>query len=241
MKYHKNNAELFADARRALLGHLSVAVWSLLLVTALSILLAEISLSFNFDNKYLGLAMNLTARFLTTLLASLFGIGLCSIFLRLIYRQPASVGNLLTGLFENTDTCITVRFYVTGGEYICMLPLQLLLYIIPSGSLTAYLPLAAVVGVICAVTYILWSLTFSMANFLLLDFPQLDAGNILRVSRSMMRGNKMRLFRLYLRVLPLHLLGLFSFGLANIWAGCCQYACVAAFYKDMMNSAKAGI
>ena len=31
MKKHKNNAELFADARRSLLGNLSVAVWSFLL------------------------------------------------------------------------------------------------------------------------------------------------------------------------------------------------------------------
>ena len=33
MKKHKNNAELFADARRSLLGNLSVAVWSFLLFT----------------------------------------------------------------------------------------------------------------------------------------------------------------------------------------------------------------
>ena len=50
-----------------------------------------------------------------------------------------------------------------------------------------------------------------------------------------MRGSRLRLIRLYLRVLPLHMLGLLSFGLANLWAGSCQYACAAAFYKDMMT------
>ena len=82
----------------------------------------------------------------------------------------------------------------------------------------------------------MWTLTFSMANFLLLDFPDEDAHRILRASFHMMQGNKFRLFMLYLRLLPLHLLGLFSFGLANIWTGCCHHACTAAFYKDMMTA-----
>ena len=80
-----------------------------------------------------------------------------------------------------------------------------------------------------------WTLTFAMANYLLLDFPEMNSDRILRAARTMMRGNRMRLFRLYLRLLPLHLLGLFSLGIANVWASCCQYASVTAFYKDIMS------
>ena len=129
MKHHKTNAELFADARRALLGHLSIAVWSLLLFVSLSILLTEFSYTFNFSNKYLGLTLNLAVRYLSTVFVSLFGIGLSSIFLRLLYGKQVLVRNLLTGFFENSDTCIRVRAFITAGQFVCLLPLQLYMYV----------------------------------------------------------------------------------------------------------------
>ena len=58
MKYHRSNAELFADARRALLGHLSAAVWSMLLFLALTVFLAQFSSSFNLSNVYLNLLIS---------------------------------------------------------------------------------------------------------------------------------------------------------------------------------------
>ena len=239
MKYHRSNAELFADARRALLGHLSAAVWSMLLFLALTVFLAQFSSSFNLSNVYLGLLISLASRFVSTLLLSLFGIGLSSIFLNLLYGQPASPRGLLTCFFENQDTCIRVRFYITVGEFICLMPIQLFLALVPRQTLSNLLPVTAGLALFCLAGYMYWSLTFSMANFLLLDFPDMSAERILHAARTMMKGNRIRLLKLYIRLLPLHLLGIFSFGIANIWTSCCQYACVAAFYKDMMNAAKA--
>ena len=89
---------------------------------------------------------------------------------------------------------------------------------------------------ICLAVFVFWNLTFAMSNYLLLDFPDLPADRILRASYGMMRGNRLRLLMLYVRLLPLPLLGIFSLGLVNIWVSCCQYACVTAFYKDMMTA-----
>lgn len=235
MKHHKTNAELFADARRALLGHLSIAVWSLLLFVSLSILLTEFSYTFNFSNKYLGLTLNLAVRYLSTVFVSLFGIGLSSIFLRLLYGKQVLVRNLLTGFFDNSDTCIRVRAFITAGQFVCLLPLQLYMYVVPLESIRSSFPVIGGLTVICLAAFVFWNLTFAMSNYLLLDFPDLPADRILRASYSMMRGNRLRLLMLYVRLLPLHLLGIFSLGLANIWVSCCQYACVTAFYKDMMT------
>lgn len=239
MKYHKSNAEIFADARRSLLGHLSAAVWSMLLFLALTLFLAQLSASFNTSSALLNLLLSLASRFICTLLTGLFGIGLSSVFLRLAYGQPASPRELLTGFWENADICIRVRFYITFGEFICLLPLQLFLALVPGQTLIKYLPVAIGLGVFCLAGYMYWSLTFSMADFLLLDYPEMSADRILHAARTMMNGNRIRLLRLYIRILPLHLLGIFSFGVANIWTSCCQYACVAAFYKDMMLTAGA--
>ena len=198
MKYHKTNAQLFADARKALLGHLSTAVWSLLLYFAIALFLTQFSSSVNISNTYLSLI-------------------------------------ILTGFLENPDNCIRVRFYITFGEYVCLLPLQIFLFLVPTDTLAEIIPVTAALTVFCLAGYMYWTLTFAMANYLLLDFPEMNSDRILRAARTMMRGNRMRLFRLYLRLLPLHLLGLFSLGIANVWASCCQYASVTAFYKDMMS------
>lgn len=239
MKHHKTNAELFADARRALLGHLSAAVWSMLLFLALTVFLAQFSSSFNISNVIFNLLISLASRFVATLVISLFGIGLSSIFLNLLYGQPASPRGLLTGFYENSDTCIRVRFYITFGEFVCLMPIQLFLALVPAQTLANLLPAAAGLALFCLAGYLYWSLTFAMANFLLLDYPEMNADRILQAARRMMRGNRIRLLKLYLHLLPLHLLGIFSLGIANIWASCCQYACLAAFYKDMMHAAKA--
>ena len=235
MKYHKSNAELFADARKALLGHLSTAVWSLLLYFAIMLFLTQFS-SFNISNKYLNLILFIASRFVAALVISIFGVGLSSIFLNLLYGQPASIRGLLTGFLENPDNCIRVRFYITFGEYLCLLPLQIFLFLVPPDTLGTVIPVTAALTVFCLAGYMYWTLTFAMANFLLLDFPEMNSDRILRAARTMMQGNRIRLLRLYLRLLPLHLLGLFSLGIANVWVSCCQQASVTAFYKDMISA-----
>ena len=235
MAYHKNNAELFADARRSLLGHLGTAVWGLLLYLLIDLFLGRLTASVSFGNIYVNLAIALAAWYVTSLFASLFGIGLSCIFLNLQYGQPARIRSLFTSFYENADKSVRLRAFVTAGEFLCLLPFQTVFFFTSRSSMMERFPLILGVSAISLTLYMIWSLTFAMANFLLLDFPQMEAGKILRASRNMMRGNRKRLFLLFMRVLPMHLLGVFSLGVANLYAGVCQHACAAAFYKDMMS------
>lgn len=236
MKKHKNNAELFADARRSLLGNLSVAVWSFLLFSSFTLLLNQMGSSFSFNNRFLTLIANLAAGLVTSVFASMFGIGLASVFLSFQYNQPAAVRNLFLPFLDNDDRSVRVRFFVTLGEYVSLLPLQVMFFYIPGDSLSSHIPLLLAIGLVCCIGFVYWVTTYAMVNYLLLDFPELESRRVLVMSRKMMAGNRFRLIRLILRLLPMHLLGIFSFGLANIWAGCCQHACTAAFYKDMMQA-----
>ena len=237
MIHHKSNAELSADARRSLLGHLGTAVGSLALFLAIYLSLNQIFVTISFKNRGLDLIFSLFVRFVTTLFGSLFGIGLSSVFLNLQYGQAAAVRNLFCCFSENADKAVRLRAFITGGEMLCLLPLQILVFFKNEGPTAARLPLLLSAAAVCFLLYGIWTLTFSMANYLFLDFPEMDPSRILRVSRHMMKGNRIRMFCLLLRSFRLHLLGVFSFGLANLYAGCNQYACVAAFYKDMMTQA----
>lgn len=238
MAHHKTNAELAADARRSLLGHLGTAVWSLVLFVGISMSMNQIFASISIGNKEVDLIISLFVRFVTSTFASLFGVGLASVFLNLQYGQTAAVRNLFYCFSELADKSVRLRAFLTAGEMLCLLPLQILMYFTEEGQTLSRLPLILPVGAVCFLLYGAWTLTFSMANYLFLDFPQMEPSRILRASRHMMAGNRIRLLLLILRSLPLHLLGIFSFGLANLYAGCLQYACVAAFYKDMMTQAQ---
>ncbi len=235
MKKYKNGAELFADARRSLLGNLSVAVWSFLLYTSITLLLNQIGSSFSFRSSSLSLLTNLTAGLITSVFASMLGVGLSSVFLNLQYGQPASVRDLLLPFLENADRTVRIRFFVTTGEYVSLLPLQFLLYYISADEILKNIPLVLGMSLLCFIAFTYWVTTYAMVNYLLLDFPDRHPGMILAASRKMMQGNRIRFILLILRLIPLHLLGIFSFGLANIWIGCCQHACTAAFYKDLMT------
>lgn len=232
---YKNSARLFADARYSLLGHLRTAVWAQLLYMIALLFLSTLSGAIRFENTALDLAFILLGRFITSLSASLLGIGLSLVFLNLQYGQKAYVRNLFHCFFAFPDKAVRVRSFVTAGELLCFLPVQLVVYFIPYSSFNRHLPLILAACAVSAAASILWSASYAMTNFLLLDFPQLEASRLLRASSKIMRGSRLRLIRLYLRLLPLHLLGIFSFGLANLYAGVCQNACAAAFYKDLMQ------
>lgn len=237
MKHSKNNAALFADARRSLLGHLSTAAWSFVFYTVLTLFLDQLSGTVQFKSQILTLLFTLAAGFTVSLFGSVLGIGLAYVFLNLAYGQPASIRNLFAPISRNQDRAVRVRFFITAGEWICLLPVQIFLFFTSwtgiLSNLAVFLPLA----ILCGAAFIYWNTTFAMADYLYLDFPDAEAGKILRISLRMMQGNRIRLILLILRLVPMHLLGIFSFGLANIWAGCCQHACTAAFYKDMMQQA----
>ena len=236
IRNYKDNASLLADARRSLLGHLPVAVSGFLLYSVIGLFLNGLPQSFSFDHPVLNLVVMLAAQFITAVFSSLFGVGLSCIFLNLQYGQQPHAGDLFVCLRSSQDTAIRVRGVVTGGELAAVLPIQLLMYFIPQGRTLSWLPVIIIVTIVCFTAMFVWRFTYAMADFLLLDFPEMGARRILRAARSMMRGNRIRYLRLMLRILPLHLLTVFSFGLTAMWTGSYQRAAAAAFYRDLLES-----
>lgn len=234
-KHHKNNADLLADARSSLLGHLNVAVWSLLLFTGIELFINGFSQSLSFQSPALTLVISLAAQIVTGIFAGLFRVGLSSVFLLLQYGREARVGSLFVCFRENQDTSIRVRAFVTIGECLMLLPFQLLLFLSPGFFKTQ--PVSAIlITVLSFGALLVWRITFAMADYVLLDFPELGARRILCAARNMMRGNRLRYFLLMLRILPLHLLGIVSFGVTMLWTGSYQQAASAAFYKDLLSA-----
>ena len=83
---------------------------------------------------------------------------------------------------------------------------------------------------------LLLAVFYAPAFFLLHDFPQYTAKELLTRSRKLMSGNKGRLFYIYLSYIPLLFLGTLSCGIALLWVIPYMNATLAEFYMDIIRN-----
>jgi uncharacterized membrane protein len=84
---------------------------------------------------------------------------------------------------------------------------------------------------------IITSLAYAMTMFILIDNPSLSASEALKESKRMMKGNKWKLFCLYLRFLGWALLAIiFTLGIGLFWVAPYAQTAAAKFYDDLKVS-----
>ncbi len=94
---------------------------------------------------------------------------------------------------------------------------------------------------------ILWSLLFiipgiiatydyAMTEYILAENPNLTASQALEMSKTIMNGNRWRLFCLRFSFIGWHILTIFTFGIGNFWLLPYEQAAVAAFYKEISGN-----
>ncbi|MBP1754867.1 MAG: hypothetical protein H6Q59_1265 [Firmicutes bacterium] len=98
--------------------------------------------------------------------------------------------------------------------------------------------------IVTTIFIILWSILFiipgivaayrySMAFYIMDDNPSIDIMEAIRQSKSMMQGNKGRLFCLHLSFIGWAILCLFTCGIGYLWLGPYISAATAAFYLEV--------
>lgn len=240
MSQFKSSAELKASARERLLGHYGTVIGAELITLALSGT-ASLAVSLLVDiSTALGTVIYYAILFFISILMGLFTSGTCYLYLKLICGRPVSVGDLFYGFQLSPDKAITVQAWFTLLTYASSLPQFILTYKISAVGyqtekiLPLLLPYALSLifsGVVSVVLGLLYSQTF----YLLHDFPQYTAQELLKKSRRLMVHHKGRLFYLYVSFLPLMLLGLFSFGLALLWVTPYMTATQTVFFLDLIQ------
>ncbi len=80
---------------------------------------------------------------------------------------------------------------------------------------------------------IIKSLAYSMAPYIIAEEPDIDALAAIQKSQDMMRGNKMRLFSLYLSFIGWFILSILTFGIGFIFLLPYVQMSVANFYLDI--------
>ena len=79
------------------------------------------------------------------------------------------------------------------------------------------------------------NLRYSQVYYLLLDFPDYSAKELLKMSWKLMKGNVGRLLYIQVSFLPLTLAGLLSFGIGLLFVQPYQNMTYTLFYLDLIQ------
>lgn len=240
MNQFKTSAELKAIAREQLLGHYGTVVGAELILLLFS---GSVSLAVTFlvdITTVIGSIIYYVILFFISILMGLFTSGTCYLYLKLICGRPVSVGDLFYGFQLAPDKAITVQTWITLLTYASSLPQFIMTYKLSMAGpnvekITALLLPYSLSLIFSGVVSVVLSLLYAQSFYLLHDFPQYTAQELLKKSRRLMVHHKGRLFYLYVSFLPLMLLGLFSFGLALLWVVPYMNATQAEFFLDLIR------
>lgn len=172
---------------------------------------------------------------LLTAVLGLFQVGISLFFLNAACGQPCSVQDLFYGFRHDLTRSLTLSGVLACLNAVCLYPYEYLLDFFLLSRQAEWLYAAAAALVIGLCVYIPLALNFFPVYYLMLDFPEKSAGEILRLSCRLMKGQKKRLFGLQLSFLPLMLLSVCSLYIGYLWLN--PYLCMTevCFFLDLMS------
>ena len=227
----RSSAELKDEARELLIGKYGSFFVIIMIVMAANLLLAA-------PARYIG---SYLISFLFTMLASvLLGVfkpGLCLFFLNIACdRKPLTSDIYYAFNKSNLKKSLLLSVYVVFPEMILMIPYGILGYMADRASSVPLMLAAYGTLAIGELIYLPYSLFASQAFYLMLDFPSLDAFELVALSFKRMRGHAARLLLLRLSFIPMYLLGICSMGLGFVWILAYVNMANALFFMDLMKN-----
>lgn len=136
-------------------------------------------------------------------------LGYSGICLKIMRNEKFEIGDLFKG-FDNFTNALVLQLLIILYTF-----LWSLLFFIP--------------GIIA-------SLSYSQSFFILYDNPEISPQDAIAHSKTIMKGNKGKLFILYLSFIGWSILCFFTFGIGSLWLIPYINVTIAVFYKIITNS-----
>ena len=242
MNSFKSSAELKGMAKEQLFGKYGTAIGASLLI---SLIMTSMVFALEIFNTVITggvfTAPQLIIYYLISFIISLFGGILASgeafFFLKITCRQPVSVSDIFYGFKVYPDKALFIQFVLSLVSSVCQIPMMIfyaLYFRNPQNAV--YMLFMSVFAVAGTAVMVVINLMLSQAFYLLQDFPQYTAKEVLNMSCQIMKGHKGRLFYISVSFLPLYFLGLFSCCIALLWITPYVNTVMANFYMDLMRN-----
>ena len=169
------------------------------------------------------------AEFLITLLSMVLSVGILQLHLSLARKKEMTLGMVFYGFKNHPDRYIIAGLLLIIATLISCIPVitgAVLFFVLDkSPAAIAVLVILGIVSTILAVFVQMW---YALALYLLLDHPQ-------------MKGNKGRLFYIYLSFIGLQILCMLSLGIGSLWVYPYQSQTLVIFYLDVVGEIPSNI
>lgn len=218
-------------------GHYGTAIGAYLLVTFGTGIFTLMVLSLTGDTSTLiGTCIYFLTAFALSVLRGLFTSGVTYLYLKISCGQYVTTGDVFYGFRFNPEKALRIQAWISLLIYIGSIPEFITTYQLPTHPEAAdYIPYLLCSALSSLISFML-NLFYAQAFFLLHDFPQYSAMELLSTSRKLMRGHRLKLFYIYISFIPLFLLSVLSCGIAMLWIVPYMNATLTEFYLDLIKN-----
>lgn len=239
MNTFKSSAELKASAKEHMFGHYGTAVGAFLIITFIVGPIMGITGLLTDTTTIPGTILYYAISFCIMLFTGLFTSGTTYLYLEIVCGRPASAGDIFRSFSICPNKAILIQGWITLLSYLVDIPLIIVSYKIINASESEVIKLMlpyALSTIFSGVISIMLSLLYAQAFYLLHDFPQYSARELLARSRRLMKGHKGRLFYIYVSFLPLILAAILSCGIGLLWLIPYMNATQTEFFLDLIQN-----
>lgn len=236
MKQTHSVAELKAMARENMLGKYGTAIALSIIMEAISFAVS-LACEFMIDtNTIFGRIVLYIIQFILLLVMYIFSVGTCRFYMNICRNRQFRISDLFYGFQHNPDKAIVTGFLILLISAACFIP-----FIGCAAACLildqALLILAAAFALILGITaYFYFTITYGFSFVLLADDRNdLTVIGLLRESRRLMAGNRLRYFYMAVSFLGWLLLGLFTCGIAYLWIMPYISCASTLFYLDIIG------
>ena len=172
----------------------------------------------------------------TSIVLGLLELGVNLFFLNIACGQTASISNLFYGFRTQSNKALAVSAAIVLLNNVCLTPYQEFMIQYLNTLQEKWLAAMLVSAVIGMIIYVPLSLSLSQSFYLLLDFPDRKARDILKLSMRLMKGQKRRLFYIQASFIPLMLLCVLTLGIGFLWLYPYMQMTYTHFFLDLMRA-----
>ncbi len=231
-----STAQLKAIAKERALDRYGTLIFANILIFVIQVLISGITTVASSGNIII-FVINQVISLIVSILLGILSSGKAYLYMNLVYSQTISASDIFFGLKQHPEKAVVIQSVFVLANFIVTLPSSLILYFAgQSSSIDLYLTniIILTIGIVINI-YI--SLVYSQAFFLLHDFPDRSAKELLATSRKLMQGKKVKLFLLELSFIPLYAFGIVTLFVPLLWISVYRYASIAVFYQKLISDA----
>ena len=174
---------------------------------------------------------------LTSVFTTVFKVGISYFFLNIACGGTARVADIFYGFKNQFSKCLKLSAVFVLVSQLVDIPNATISYLDPNVPLsTTQLIILFAALVMGFILYTIIYLGISQSFFLILDFPNYSAMELLKLSMRIMKGHKLRFLLLELSFIPLMLLSLLTFGIGNLWLNPYMQLTYTYFFLNLMQT-----